>query len=317
MLPRSMGVALAVVATLACGATQEEDAQRRSVCDGSRIIESDEQFDALALENCAEIRGSLSVRGITRESLDGLQGLEKIGSQGNAGSLTIEGNDQLTTLRGLNTLKEVFGAVHIESNPALETLEGLEGLRYVQGWLMIEGNATLSSLDALQDLWEIGAKIEIEDNPQLPQCEVDAFLVDRPHAVSTRNGQDECSTDEPPECLGWEPPVSSAVDAVAPGGSCGFGICLGSGLCYESGGAAESECGSTLKAPCVGTALDSEGSDGRAMYCTTCCQTDSHCMSPYRDMFCLQTCNADPDAAGRCWSTKSRDFILERCAGDD
>jgi hypothetical protein len=88
------------------------------------------------------------------------------------GNLSIDFNDQLIELEGIDRLQSVGGGVGISQNPSLESLHGLRSLSQVGGHY-----------------------ISIENNRSLPACEVEE-LVERIRSTGwdgdvTMDGNDE------------------------------------------------------------------------------------------------------------------------------
>jgi hypothetical protein len=86
-----------------------------------------------------------------------LQTLEGIQFQGGkiSGPLNIQFNRSLTSLAGLESIREAEFYVWIFENDALESLDGLQNLESVTEWLTIENNDVLADCSAVEKLVDI------------------------------------------------------------------------------------------------------------------------------------------------------------------
>src|SRR5690606_21194403 len=97
-----------------------------------------------------------------------------LGNLNNVYNLTISGKDALTTLNGLQGLERIgldpnilFGGLSINNNNGLISLEGLNNLHIINAYLRINRNESLVSLNGLNNLETIGHSLEIGLNPSL------------------------------------------------------------------------------------------------------------------------------------------------------
>jgi hypothetical protein len=90
--------------------------------------------------------------------------------------VSIDKNNSLETLEGLDGLVEAGNGLHIgglEGNPSLASLSGLENLQEVNGFLYIGHNDELSDISALEDvdpatIWDL----HIKYNTSLSVCSI-------------------------------------------------------------------------------------------------------------------------------------------------
>ncbi len=91
------------------------------------------------------------------------------------GSLTVDGNANLTSLSGLSSLTTISSSLSLVNNPALTSISALSSLTLVGGLLEIRGNANLISLAGLSNVKVAPLGCLIQGNVRLPTNEVDAF----------------------------------------------------------------------------------------------------------------------------------------------
>lgn len=118
---------------------------------GDLLISRTELEDMSPLSGLQEVDGgSLVIQG--NPSLTSLRGLEHLR---HLDGLTISSNNTLQSLQGLDSLREVTFTVSISGNPELESLHGLDQLQ-VAGDLILNGNAALTSMQGLESLQTVG-----------------------------------------------------------------------------------------------------------------------------------------------------------------
>jgi hypothetical protein len=88
-------------------------------------------------------------------------------SVANLGSLTIRGNNNLTSLSSFSNITNINASVYIGHNPSLANLQGLESLTTIGGPLAIESNNNLENLDELSALTAVGGEVLIRENAEL------------------------------------------------------------------------------------------------------------------------------------------------------
>lgn len=153
----------------------DEEIQSTSfVCNGGEPTN-----DCSAAEGTVEITNSLG--------LESIAGCSEV-----TGDLTISGLG-ITSIEPLSALVRVEGTLTIDQNDDLQNLAGLESLTSVAGDLIIWSNDVMTSLDGLSALTNVGGYIVIGNNDILPQCEVDLF--------TQRLGID-CGNDDGANCNG-------------------------------------------------------------------------------------------------------------------
>src|SRR5690554_6687815 len=155
---------------------------------GNISFNSQAELDAFAAEfpNCTEIAGFLHIGGSDITDLSPLQNITRIGDyftihnnavltnlsdlgglQSIEGYLSIEHNNQLSSLQGLENLTKIGEYLRISNNNALVNFNGLEGLQSLEGYLSIEHNNQLSSIKGLQNITQIGGNLSIKNNNAL------------------------------------------------------------------------------------------------------------------------------------------------------
>jgi hypothetical protein len=117
--------------------------------------------------NCNNLAGSVHINGVNIVNLDSLIGIDTI-----SGFITLCGNNNLTSLEGLNNLRYVqmdlsLGYWECGSNPRLTSLSGLNKLTSVGNAVLIMGNDGLLNLEGLDSLCSIGYSLSIYENASL------------------------------------------------------------------------------------------------------------------------------------------------------
>ena len=110
--------------------------------------------DIADLSGCTEITGNLTIEHTALTSLTGLENIRNV-----HGSLHIYNNDDLTNLDGLRNILSLGGALEIVDNPSLTSLTELENLTSVGGLIIIE-NGALTSLSGLDNLTSVDWGLE-------------------------------------------------------------------------------------------------------------------------------------------------------------
>jgi hypothetical protein len=121
---------------------------------GSAYLYSQNDVDAFGAECYTQVTGSLVIEGMNINDLSGLSCLQHVAG-GNGYQGFIIRNTSVTSLNGLNNLREVFGLMVIDNNEGLTTLEGLNKLRHARSGLHIQYNH-INSLEPLNNLESIG-----------------------------------------------------------------------------------------------------------------------------------------------------------------
>jgi hypothetical protein len=94
----------------------------------------------------------------------------------NLASLTLEGNEDLISYAGLETLSTVNGDVTLSANLQVTDFTGLENLSSIGGNLTIEDNNSLFSLAGL-NVTSVAGDLTILTNPSLSECDVADFVL--------------------------------------------------------------------------------------------------------------------------------------------
>ena len=81
-------------------------------------------------------------------------------------TVSIQNNNNLTSLAGLQSLNTLSYVLGIVGNPLLNNLNGLQQLTSVGGYINISGNG-ITSVEGLNNLQTIGSRIDMENNYNL------------------------------------------------------------------------------------------------------------------------------------------------------
>ena len=134
-------------------------------------VSSQADLDALALDNCTTISGTLTIVSPDLTNLNGLESIERI----NYG-LEIHNNLLLTDLDGLTNLRMVGWDLKIIGNDVLSSIAGLDNLILISGDLIeISWNPSLDDLTPLYGTDVVGNYIKIQNNQILSM--LDAFTL--------------------------------------------------------------------------------------------------------------------------------------------
>jgi len=111
----------------------------------------------------AYISGALSID--NNDLLVNLTGLENLSFIN--GTVTVKSNDELINFSGLNNISHIGNSLYISSNPSLISLEGLDSLESISGYLSIANNDGLPNLQGLNMLNSVGQFIQVWSNDNL------------------------------------------------------------------------------------------------------------------------------------------------------
>jgi hypothetical protein len=117
--------------------------------------------------NCNNLAGNVWIDGDDIINLDSLYGIDTI-----EGRLFICGNNNLSSLNGLNNLKTILGELiigysELGGNPGLTNMMGLNNLTSVSGGITIMLNSGLLNLSGLDSLSSVGEEFQISGNERL------------------------------------------------------------------------------------------------------------------------------------------------------
>jgi len=113
--------------------------------------------DVDGLANLTSIRSLHFVENPWLLNIDGLANVTSIGGVDTGYAISIEENQRLATLSGLNNLEHVNGGVWIDDNVSLTTIDAFEGLDTIGGYVGIYSNDALTDLGGFSNLTSIGA----------------------------------------------------------------------------------------------------------------------------------------------------------------
>ena len=133
------------------------------------IVKNSSVIDLSGLENLVSVTGNFTIEfNDNLTSLSGLENLEELGS------LRINSNENLTTISQLSNLEAINESLSISGNPALVNLSGLEncsldGVSNGTGnvYLSIVNNDALTSLEGIPNPLEIDGNLNISFNDNL------------------------------------------------------------------------------------------------------------------------------------------------------
>jgi hypothetical protein len=94
------------------------------------------------------------------------------------GSLTLNGDGNVTHVESLAGLVAVRGDLTLVDSEALTNLDGLRSLTYVGGNMLVRHNEDLTSVDGLGDLTMVRGSLTMQDNDDLPSQGGISSLVD-------------------------------------------------------------------------------------------------------------------------------------------
>jgi hypothetical protein len=104
------------------------------------------------------------------------------------GDLTVHQNDVLTDMKGFSSITQIapynqtgtpfdnLSGLSVALNPKMTSLAGLEGLREVTWSIFITNNATLKDISALEDVGPVHGDFGVNQNPELSQCEAEDMV---------------------------------------------------------------------------------------------------------------------------------------------
>jgi hypothetical protein len=193
-------------------AVSSVSAQSMCDCNGNSgitcevLVSSQADLDALALENCTTIAGSLAITSPDLTNLNGLESIESINYD-----LIIYNNVSLADLDGLTNLRLVGFDLKIIQNDVLASIAGLDNLIAITGdSIEIIWNPGLDDLTPLYGTNVIGNYLVIQNNQILPMINAFQLLIQ----LSPPNGIFNGSSLITDNGEGVPPPVDSDNDGI-------------------------------------------------------------------------------------------------------
>lgn len=122
------------------------------------VVSFESAFSSLRVLGELELE---AMAGLT--SLDGLGGLERIGSPTNRSRIYLAHNPALTSIAALDSVPKHVDWLNIYDNSVLASLEGLSGLDHCEG-IRISSNPALASLSGLSELAAISSRFSVDYN---------------------------------------------------------------------------------------------------------------------------------------------------------
>ena len=123
-------------------------------------------------QDCAEIKGNVTIEGEDITNLSGLSIVESIeGNLSFGGGTDTTITSSLNSLDGLNNLRFVGGNVNVYDQDNLTDFTGLENLETINGFLSISYNYLLTSLSGIDNLTSLGGSLSITNNNSLSTLE--------------------------------------------------------------------------------------------------------------------------------------------------
>lgn len=130
---------------------------------GSLNINLTDVVDLSSLASLSSVNGDISIRNTICTNFNGL---ENINIADGYAKLTIENNDELFNLNGLNSISQVH-EVYIADNDTLLNLNGLSSLNSVTNYLWVVFNPNLNSISGIQNLNSVSNTLDISNNDSL------------------------------------------------------------------------------------------------------------------------------------------------------
>ena len=130
------------------------------------------QIDSFGINypNCNYIGGDVMIKGNTSTSITNLVGL--LGVEAIFGRLTIQDNDMLSYLNGLEHLEIVDNGLDINNNGLINLYAGI-GFRYINGDLIVRNNDLIIELHGLYNIAPEGINdLQIYGNSMLRYCNI-------------------------------------------------------------------------------------------------------------------------------------------------
>ena len=164
---------VSIALLIGCGSQSEEP--NENVCVGEYVIDGDDtQADIDAVKNCEVITDGLEIIGTDLVNLDFLSSLKRLGGTRapytvvsfGRGDLTIQYNESLENLSGLENLEALHGDILVENNAALVDFVGLSRVTHFSSNIEVRSNPSLTSLKGLEGITELGSLL-VSDNSSL------------------------------------------------------------------------------------------------------------------------------------------------------
>jgi hypothetical protein len=131
-----------------------------------------EARDLEPLKSVSSVGGLLLQRAPLLTTLEGLEGLRRVGP---SGGLQVFQNDKLVSLSALKGSNFGAGLLLISDNRSLANLDGLQNFTEATE-LRVTGNDALSDLSGLSNLRRVAGDVTFYSNPRLSRAEVERFV---------------------------------------------------------------------------------------------------------------------------------------------
>ncbi len=158
---------------------------------GDVLIESSEDLLEFGEHGCGVLEGDLTIQSSDLVTLDALKpsSLKIV-----AGNLEIVDNAALESIGGLLGLEQVVGSLVVEGNEELTELSGVDSLKYVglqadTDALVLSDNARLDNVRAFRGLELLLARVVVTDNPVLTSLDGLGGLRDATSVSVTNNAK--------------------------------------------------------------------------------------------------------------------------------
>lgn len=163
-----------------------EDLRALSSLRSAGELTLDRNPDLVDLDGLQNLTDLLGLRIDGNDSLTSTRGLAL---QGKVGAVFIESNPNLLDVDGFEGIDEIGEDLQILFNPNLESLEGFGNLRSIGRGLTIQSADALSDFSALRSLESVGESIRFSNNLALVRFGLDSlreFSSERPQALSLK-----------------------------------------------------------------------------------------------------------------------------------
>jgi hypothetical protein len=128
-------------------------------------------MSALSPQSLGVDNSGTSVKVKNNKSVKQLPDLSGMLKKQISGTITIEENDVLNQIQGLNRIKEIDGDLNIKNNAELSNMRGLDYLTVIKGSLKLQGNPSLRDVMGMSTVRSIVGGIIASDLPSLKSFE--------------------------------------------------------------------------------------------------------------------------------------------------
>jgi hypothetical protein len=150
---------------------------------GALTIKNNVSLTSITFDNAHRLEGGVTIQDNTKLTTVSFNNVDSMTHGTTLDALVIRHNINLTTINTMGALKFMHGSVTIDGNDKLTSLSGLFPTTFpnIEGSLTITNNSTLTDLGQVSHLGQVYQLVDITSNPQVQYCDAHAVGCCVPH----------------------------------------------------------------------------------------------------------------------------------------